>query len=263
MGTPYIQPATSILADAQEDENPFVGLRPYEAEESYLFFGRGKQITELLQKLYVTRFIGVVGSSGCGKSSLIKAGLIPKLKAGFLTNERDHWLTATMRPAGNPLLFLAEAVCAELHASQFVPDDFLPHGNYSAALSKSIHEKGVQGVSDFLLPIFEKTSCNLLLVVDQFEELFTTKRENADAETQMNENVLFVNMLLSLSRQKDLPVYVVITMRSDYIGNCNKFYGLPETLNEGQYLVPRLNRQQLNEVIELPIKMNGEKISAR
>ncbi|HVF81197.1 MAG TPA: hypothetical protein VM884_04665, partial [Flavisolibacter sp.] len=184
-------------------------------------------------------------------------------KAGVLTNERDHWITASMRPAGNPLAFLAESLTAALGSSQFIGDEYRLVTQSGPYFSKAIYEKGTQGIVDILLPVFEKSPCNLLLLVDQFEELFTTQRTGADAETQQNENVLFVNILLSLSRQKNLPVYVVITMRSDYIGNCNKFYGLPETLNEGQYLVPRLNRQQLNEVIELPVKLSGEKISAR
>ncbi len=263
MSTTSIESTTTVSSKEQEDENPFVGLRPFEAEESFLFFGRSKQTTELLQKLYTTRFIGVVGSSGCGKSSLIKAGLVPILKAGFLTNERDKWIIAKMRPAGNPLLFLAEALGVALNSSEFIRDNNNQPSDYKTSFLKEIHEKGAQGIIDILIPEFEKTPCNLLLLVDQFEELFTTRRNDADAETQMNENVIFVNILLSLSRQKVLPVYVVITMRSDYIGNCNKYYGLPEILNEGQYLVPRLNRQQLREVIELPIKLYGEKISAR
>ncbi|HVG20009.1 MAG TPA: hypothetical protein VNI02_13245, partial [Blastocatellia bacterium] len=64
--------------------NPFVGLRPFEASEGLLFFGRRDQTMELLERLHKTRFLSVVGSSGCGKSSLVRAGLIPKLKAGFL-----------------------------------------------------------------------------------------------------------------------------------------------------------------------------------
>jgi len=62
--------------------NPFVGLRPFRSTESLLFFGRRQQTTELLERLYGTHFLGVVGSSGCGKSSLIRAGLIPRLTAG-------------------------------------------------------------------------------------------------------------------------------------------------------------------------------------
>src|ERR1044071_1812645 len=77
--------------------NPFVGLRPFESEESLLFFGRREQAIELLQRLHATHFLAVVGSSGCGKSSLVRAGLIPKLKAGFLVEERDLWRIATMK----------------------------------------------------------------------------------------------------------------------------------------------------------------------
>ena len=90
--------------------NPFVGLRPFERHESMLFFGRREQTIELLEKLHDTHFVGVVGSSGCGKSSLIRAGLIPKLLAGFLVADRDRWLIATMKPGAGPIQNLASAL---------------------------------------------------------------------------------------------------------------------------------------------------------
>ena len=65
--------------------NPFVGLRPFEADEAMLFFGRDEQTLELLERLSQNRFLAVVGSSGCGKSSLVRAGLLSKLRAGLLT----------------------------------------------------------------------------------------------------------------------------------------------------------------------------------
>src|SRR5215213_5228355 len=70
--------------------NPFVGLRPFERKEGLLFFGRREQTKELLSILHATRFMAVVGSSGCGKSSLIRAGLIPNLEAGFIAGRRDR-----------------------------------------------------------------------------------------------------------------------------------------------------------------------------
>src|SRR5512147_1469804 len=90
--------------------NPFVGLRPFESEDSLLFFGRREQAIELLQRLHETRFLAVVGSSGCGKSSLVRAGLIPKLKAGFLVEECDLWRIATMKPGDAPLENMAAAL---------------------------------------------------------------------------------------------------------------------------------------------------------
>jgi hypothetical protein len=67
--------------------------------------------------------------------------------------------------------------------------------------------------------------------------------------------------MLELSKQKIMPFYVVITMRSDFIGDCDRFYGLPEAMNESQYLVPRLNRVALKTVIEGPAKLFGGKLN--
>ncbi len=92
------------------DSNPFVGLRPFRSDESLLFFGRRKQTSDLMEKLYKNRFLPVVGGSGCGKSSLVKAGLISRLKAGFLMEDRDKWFIVSMKPGDRPLSNLAEAL---------------------------------------------------------------------------------------------------------------------------------------------------------
>jgi hypothetical protein len=94
--------------------NPFVGLRPFNRNEALLFFGRHEQIIEFLDLLHCNRFIGVVGSSGCGKSSLVHAGLIPKLMAGMLVEERERWIVATMQPGSRPLLNLARSIIQSL-----------------------------------------------------------------------------------------------------------------------------------------------------
>src|SRR5215813_10234362 len=90
--------------------HPFVGLRPFDSDEALLFFGRREQTIDLLQQLHRTHFVAIVGSSGCGKSSLVRAGLIPKLKAGFLTEDHDQWLVVVMKPGDNPLRNLAAAL---------------------------------------------------------------------------------------------------------------------------------------------------------
>lgn len=89
--------------DRQRPQNPFVGLRPYESSDSLYYFGRGEQVKSLLRQLHQHRFVAVVGSSGSGKSSLIRAGLIPQLEAGFLVQARDQWLVARMKPGEAPL----------------------------------------------------------------------------------------------------------------------------------------------------------------
>ena len=91
-------------------ENPYVGLRPFFFDDRGFFFGRDEQTTQLLETLYQERFLAVVGSSGCGKSSLVRAGLIPMLLGGFLTQDRIKWSIARMKPGDEPVANLAAAL---------------------------------------------------------------------------------------------------------------------------------------------------------
>ena len=81
--------------------NPFPGLRPFEMQEKYLFFGREDQTVELLKRLNQARFMAVVGTSGSGKSSLVRAGLLPELHGGTMTDAGSSWEIAVMRPGGD------------------------------------------------------------------------------------------------------------------------------------------------------------------
>ena len=261
--------------------NPFVGLRPFESDESFLFFGRDKQILTLLQQLQSKHFLAVVGSSGCGKSSLIRAGLIPKLKAGFLVERRDHWRIAIMKPGESPLTNLSKTVlglasipCGPKEISEF---------------AVKLRVAGAQAAVEILNEPLKQADANILLVVDQFEELFrydqpaarivregedngssigvtneeALRAENAKRELRRDEAASFVSAILELASQRELPIYVVMTMRSDFLGDCDTFHGLPETINETFYLVPRLTRQQRMEVIEKPIRLYGQDITSR
>src|SRR5881394_2381676 len=90
--------------------NPFPGLRPFEPDEDHLFFGREREIDELLRRLRTTRFLSVVGTSGSGKSSLIRSGLIPSLYSGSMVKAGSGWRVATMRPGEDPIGHLAAAL---------------------------------------------------------------------------------------------------------------------------------------------------------
>jgi len=231
--------------------NPYVGLRPFNVNESILFFGRNEQTTELLQRLHRHHFVAVVGSSGSGKSSLLKAGLIPALKAGYLVDDSDHWFIAIMKPGQSPLYNLAEAVLEQVNGQS--------DPTAVAELVQQIEEKG----ADVLLSLFEtirkQNNTNFFLLVDQFEELFRFAMEHKDV-AKKDEAIDFVNIMLELAQQKQVPFYIVITMRTDFIGDCVQFYGLPEAMNQSQYLVPRMNRVQLKTVIEGPAKLYGGKL---
>ena len=233
---------------------PFVGLRPFSSDESLLFFGRSEQTIELVQQLHRTRFLAVVGGSGCGKSSLIYAGLLPKLKAGFLVEDRDQWLLATMKPGDRPLRHLAAALLAA------VADETNPMA--VEAFADEIQVGRTQAVLERLTPTLAASDANLLILVDQFEEIFRFGLESSNL-AQREDAADFVSILLALIQQRALPTYVVMTMRSDFLGECDNFYGLPEAMNHSQYLVPRLTRQQRQQAIEGPIRLFGQGITAR
>lgn len=256
-------------------DNPFVGLRPFRSDEGLFFFGRREQTIELLQQLQLSRFLSVVGSSGCGKSSLIRAGLIPKLEAGILVGQRDQWLIATAKPGDAPINNLAQSLV----------NTFSDRDDHADAKSLADGMKSVcaQAVVDFLVPHLKDSDENLLLLIDQFEELFTFGRygeketidtedtrskdeqlaDKLERERRRDEAADFVSIMLDLAAQRELPIFVVMTMRSDFIGDCDVFYGLPEAINVGQYLVPRLGRPQRQEAIENPILLYGKSISQR
>lgn len=232
--------------------NPYVGLRPFEVDESILFFGRNDQTLELMQRLHDHHFVAVVGSSGSGKSSLLRAGLIPSLKAGYLVDDSDHWLISIMKPGQSPLYNLAGSILRQVD----------PAADAAAVnrFVQKIKEEGADALLNLIAPVRKEKNINFFLLVDQFEELFRFTMEHNDI-AKKDEAIDFVNIMLELSQQKQLPFYVVITMRSDFIGDCARFYGLPEAMNESQYLVPRLNRVQMKTAIEGPAKLYGGKIN--
>ena len=84
-------------------KNPFPGLRPFEAAETHLFFGRDGQSSEIVMRLAQERFVAVVGTSGSGKSSLVRAGLLPLLEGGYMGDAGSFWRLAVLRPGDSPI----------------------------------------------------------------------------------------------------------------------------------------------------------------
>ncbi len=230
--------------------NPFPGLRPFSQEEDYLFFGREQQVAELVTLLRKKRFLAVTGTSGSGKSSLVRAGLLPELQGGMMKEVGSDWETLVLRPGGAPLQHLAEAIA---EASLEDPNDPKVIAELLATLSHS----GL-GLVEAIRQSEIEPGTNVLIVIDQFEEIFRFQRSGATNEEQA---VSFVNLLLEAGAQRDVPIFVIITMRSDYLGDCTEFRGLTEAVNEGEYLIPRLTRDQIRSCIEGPIKVGGGQIS--
>lgn len=240
--------------------NPFVGLRSFEENEDYLFFGRGKQIDELLAKLNDSRFLAVIGSSGSGKSSLVKSGLMPAIYCGFMT-VGSNWRVALMQPGENPLGYLARqlAVNGVLYEKQHENSTDIPHESIIETSLRRSENGLVQVYKDAHLPANE----HLLIVVDQFEELFRFSKYEKDNKFGKSDAMHFVQILLMAAQQQECPVYVLLTMRADFLGDCAEFRGLPEAINKGQYLVPRMTRDEIREAITGPVAVSGATISQR
>ena len=240
-----------------ESFNPFPGLRPFGPEEGHLFFGREPIVDGLLKRLRETRFLGVIGSSGSGKSSLVRAGLIPSLHSGFMTTAGSSWRVAVMRPGSDPIGNLAEA----LNQKDVLGDATEAQGA-SPLLTEVTLRRSSLGLIECVRLARLPREDNLLIVVDQFEELFRFKHHD-QSEHARDEAIAFVKRLLSVAFQCDEPVYVVFTMRSDFIGDCIEYPGLPEAINAGQFLVPNMTRDQLRSAITGPILVGGGEIAPR
>jgi energy-coupling factor transporter ATP-binding protein EcfA2 len=237
--------------------NPFPGLRPFETDEYNLFFGREGQSDELLARLGRTRFLAVVGTSGSGKSSLIRAGLIPAIYGGLMPGGAGSaWRIAVMRPGHDPVGNLAQALSLdEVLGSPEIDDDV------EATIIETTLRRSTLGIVDAVrqarLPEYD----NVLVVVDQFEELFRFRSMRANDPGTEDDASAFVKLLLEAAHQRDAPLYVVLTMRSDFLGDCSQFQGLPEAVNEGQYLIPRLTRDERRDAVTGPAAVGGAEMS--
>ncbi len=241
-----------------ESFNPFPGLRSFEPDEDHLFFGREKQIDDLLRRLRKSRFLSVVGTSGSGKSSVIRSGMIPALYSGMMTRAGSSWRIAVMRPGDDPIGNLADVL------NDY--DVLGPEDAGLAPMNRSILETTLRasavGLTDAVRQARIPEHDNVLVVVDQFEELFRFK-QNLRVQSSRRDALTFVKLLLEAGKAAEVAVYVVITMRSDFIGNCMDFPNLPEAVNDGQYLIPRMTRDELRMAISGPAAVAGGEMSPR
>src|SRR5665213_61276 len=252
---------------------PYTGLRSFTEEESLYFKGREEHIDQATAQLERNKFLMLTGASGDGKSSLIYAGIIPNARAGFLKSKYTQWCVADFRPERTPFQNLSRAVARQLDISNLNSVHAELNHGFSALIdlyknSKRYIDTGSvvwQTATDVEKAVLKRESGNLIILVDQFEEFFTNP-ENYHKGVPSRDSNLVINLLLETARialEEDLPVYIVFTMRSDYIGQCAAFRGLPEYIGFSQFFVPRLNRSQLQQVIEEPAILSGNRISRR
>lgn len=252
---------------------PYTGLRSFTEEESLYFKGREEHIEQATEQLQRNKFLMLTGASGDGKSSLVYAGIVPNARAGFLKSRYTQWKVADFRPERTPFANLCKSLARQLEInSTDTVEAELQHG-FSALVdlyknsSSYVDEDSIewQQADESAKAAIKRKAANLIIIVDQFEEFFTNP-ENYHAGAPSSDSNLVLNILLETARialEEGLPIYVVFTMRSDYIGQCAAFRSLPEYIGFSQFFVPRLNRIQLTQVIEEPAVLSGNKISRR
>ncbi len=266
------------MTETTKRDNPFPGLRPFRPEEAHLFFGREDRIADIVQRLRRNRFVAVVGASGSGKSSLVNAGLLPALGRGLPTRYGTKWRIAVLRPGNAPIRNLVDALGQPGILGPDEEDEAALQATLRATLLDTALRRSALGLLDAAAQTLLPKGENLLVVVDQFEELFRFKEEaqirseearkarevNKDQPAKdPNEAAAFVKLLLEAARSERAPIYIMLTMRSDYLGDCVQFRDLPEAINDGQFLVPRMTRDQRQMAIEGPVAIGKGLIKKR
>lgn len=233
---PLLKPSARL-----EVANPYKGLRAYTEADEDLFFGRQNLINQLLDHLDGNRFLAVVGPSGSGKSSVVRAGLIPALRKGSLPGS-DDWFITDMFPGTHPL---EEMEAALLRIAVDSSPTLLPQLNED--------ERGLARVAKRILPPGEG---ELLLVIDQFEELFTLVEQES---TRLH----ILNSLVSIANDTHSRVRIIMTLRADFYDRPLHYQAFGELMQHNTKIVVPPTKEELEQAIRLPAELVGNSVEGR
>lgn len=217
---------------------PYVGLAAFQQEDAELFFGRDDLVTDLLSRVRQTRFLGVFGSSGCGKSSVLRAGLAARLAAGRAPNGLP---VVVFMPGQHPF-----EECA-IHLAQFLGESPGTLRDELAEDPRNLHRRIRQAATD------RAGDADVVLVVDQFEELFTLC---ADEEERRR----FVDALVIAATDPASRTRVVLGVRADFLGHCGRYPGLVTALQDAQVLIGAMSTDELRLAITGPAEQAGYRV---
>jgi DNA-binding SARP family transcriptional activator/WD40 repeat protein len=212
---------------------PFRGLAPFDSAHAEYFFGRERLVGALVARLVGSTLIAVVGPSGSGKSSVIRAGLLPSLADGVLPGS-ERWRQVLMRPGERPL------------------------GELRRALARVGHGEGAMDGDDPLAAALDSLGPDerLVLAVDQLEEIFTACRDEG-------ERADFAEAIAALAADPDQRVVVVLGIRGDFYGRCAEYAELSDRMSANNVLVGPMRRDELRRAIELPARRAGLRVEPR
>jgi len=225
-------------------ENPYKGLRAFQSADYQDFFGRERVTSKLVKRLGETgdhcRFLAVIGPSGSGKSSLVKAGLVPAIWRGELLGS-EKWFVVEMLPGTRPIDEL-EIALTKVAANQ----------------SSNLHEQLARdqyGLARAVRLILPNDNSDLLLVIDQFEEMFTLVEDEAVRQH-------FFDLLVAAVNDPHSRVRIVVTLRADFYDRPLHYPGFAELLQSRLETILPLSPQELERAIIGPAERVGVKFEA-
>lgn len=226
---------------------PYKGLHYFDTEDADLFFGREKVTDVLLQHLRRSSIAVVVGASGSGKSSIVRAGLVPALVRGYGSENgasrlgrSDEWLVHTITPTTHPLEALALSLTRDYESvatSATLIDDLASDPRSLNLAARRLLER--------------HDSPQMLLVVDQFEELFTLCQNEEERSAFIN------NLLTAVDAEGGGLITAVIILRADFYGHCAQYAELRDVLSKNQEYMGPMNAEELRRAIEAPALQGG------
>lgn len=230
----------------------FPGMQPFDEGRREFFWGRSRQVDDLLSILQSSRFLGVTGPEGSGKTSLVRAGLVPVLRSGFKGVAGNAWQFCFLRPGISPIENLASALSDVDTGSDAARGSLEWQGDIVRLVRKD-HTGLLNAWNSGRMD----TERNLLIVIDRFEDLFTVSKQFVGGLAWDQEVNLLLSNLVRVLNAPNVPVYVCIVMQSDHIPSLYNFRMLHPYVSGGLYTLPSFRQDDFAQAVRNPLKRLG------
>ena len=222
-------------------DNPFVGLAKFEEKNKLFFFQREKDVENSIRIIQEKKLLVLSGPTGCGKSSLINAGLIPRLKNGFPGRFGNEWAICKFRPSLSLLTNFCNALSnGELnHNNKPNPSDFNRY--------LKLMDEGAIGLKKIYQESSIKSNKNLLIIIDQIEDLFNFEDE---IDNKIDYKEFIFNTISRASQFEDTPIYFCISIQEKFSKNLTNYNSIQEIISGSEYKIGKPNSNIIKTTVE-------------